>query len=324
MSYPGYPPGYNQPNGAPTPPTSYATQRPVLPVNGHPPQYHNGHPPGLNGSSGYPPGPAQPAGPYKMAPGPPPTTMGQIPTGNSAPSMPMNYGQQVPGGGARPPPMQRMPSQPPQQPTYPSRVSQPPGMPPHSNSTYPNQISPNMGNAMGAAPPMGTAQMPPMSMGNAPVPGMPQMAPGNHMGMAPPPTSMGPPPTSMGPGGYPHQPQGQYPAQGMTNQFGNMNMNNQNQSVNQPISLMQTKDAPVGPRKYQPSKVKYQLNAPPGISRIPPNRSNCDRDVMCSTLNAIPSSDSLCQKSKLPFGLLLHPYKARVQHYSQFSHRSFF
>ena len=65
----------------------------------------------------------------------------------------------------------------------------------------------------------------------------------------------------------------------------------------------------LGPAKYEPKPIKYQTMAPPGISRIPPNRKNCDRDVMACTMNAIPSSESICQKSKLPFGLILHPYK---------------
>ena len=65
----------------------------------------------------------------------------------------------------------------------------------------------------------------------------------------------------------------------------------------------------VGPEKYLPRPIKYQTMAPPGVSRVPPNRKNCEREGMACTMNAIPSSDALCQKSKLPFGLILHPYK---------------
>merc|ERR1712176_815137 len=111
--------------------------------------------------------------------------------------------------------------------------------------------------------------------------------------MTAPPTSLGAPPRQPGaptPGAYSNQ---------LPNQFGNMNLNNQmNSQASQPIAIMQTKDPPIGPEKYQPPNIKYQVSAPPGISRIPPNRANCDREVMCSTLNAIPVSDSLCQKAK--------------------------
>lgn len=104
---------------------------------------------------------------------------------------------------------------------------------------------------------------------------------------------MAPPPTSMGqmtnaannlqtPNPYSQPNYGNLPSQ-----MGNMQLNQK--STSDPISLMQTKEGPIGPRRYSPAPIKYQTTAPPGISRIPPNRQNCDRDVMCSTLNAIPS-----------------------------------
>lgn len=37
--------------------------------------------------------------------------------------------------------------------------------------------------------------------------------------------------------------------------------------------------------------------------------ANCDRDVMRSTLQKVPESSSLLQKSRLPFGILLHPFR---------------
>jgi len=38
-------------------------------------------------------------------------------------------------------------------------------------------------------------------------------------------------------------------------------------------------------------------------------KANCSPDVMCSTLNSVPSTQSLLNKARLPFGLLIHPFK---------------
>ena len=89
----------------------------------------------------------------------------------------------------------------------------------------------------------------------------------------------------------------------MSNQFNQMSVGEK------PVDLMNGREVLVGPEPYSPRPIKYQTMAPPGVSRIPPERKNCDRGVMACTLNAIPSSDSICQKSKLPLGLILHPYK---------------
>lgn len=35
----------------------------------------------------------------------------------------------------------------------------------------------------------------------------------------------------------------------------------------------------------------------------------CERDVMCCTLGKVPETASVLQKSRLPFGILLHPFK---------------
>jgi protein transport protein SEC24 len=37
---------------------------------------------------------------------------------------------------------------------------------------------------------------------------------------------------------------------------------------------------------------------------------NCDPSYQCSTINAIPNSESLLKKSRLPFALVLAPYRS--------------
>lgn len=44
-------------------------------------------------------------------------------------------------------------------------------------------------------------------------------------------------------------------------------------------------------------------------SEKPEDDNNCDKDIMCCTLGKVPESASTLQKSRLPFGLLLHPFR---------------
>ncbi|KAI8146864.1 hypothetical protein BJV82DRAFT_509103 [Fennellomyces sp. T-0311] len=58
------------------------------------------------------------------------------------------------------------------------------------------------------------------------------------------------------------------------------------------------------------------LTAPPPAIRLPPNtaltnspNSNCDPSYKCSTLNAIPATEQILKKSRLPLALVLAPYR---------------
>ena len=53
--------------------------------------------------------------------------------------------------------------------------------------------------------------------------------------------------------------------------------------------------------------IKAKSRAP--IPGFQDDAKNCHRDVMRSTLRRIPESTSLLQKCRLPFGLLLHPFR---------------
>ena len=90
---------------------------------------------------------------------------------------------------------------------------------------------------------------------------------------------------------------GQYPNQGvneMSSRFGAM-------SVNRGWDQMWGKDA-VNLMSEKNIRGKY---APPEEEED----ASCDRDVMRSTLQKVPETSSMLQKSRLPFGILLHPFR---------------
>ncbi|KAG9625035.1 hypothetical protein KCU64_g19495, partial [Aureobasidium melanogenum] len=108
---------------------------------------------------------------------------------------------------------------------------------------------------------------------------------------------------------------------GMTQQFAQMGMAPQQQ---QPAQAPQ-QPAPVAQRlnPLQPVDISVQgapfhvsdLDLPPPPIILPPNSSvtpspnaNCPPKYVRSTLNAIPSTNSLLKKSKLPFALVIQPY----------------
>ncbi|KAG9630902.1 hypothetical protein KCU64_g16874, partial [Aureobasidium melanogenum] len=108
---------------------------------------------------------------------------------------------------------------------------------------------------------------------------------------------------------------------GMTQQFAQMGMAPQQQ---QPAQAPQ-QPAPVAQRlnPLQPVDISVQgapfhvsdLDLPPPPIILPPNSSvtpspnaNCPPKYVRSTLNAIPSTNSLLKKAKLPFALVIQPY----------------
>ncbi|RCI06490.1 COPII subunit [Rhizopus stolonifer] len=95
----------------------------------------------------------------------------------------------------------------------------------------------------------------------------------------------------------------QDPVNQMTSQFGNMNMGG---------APAVTPAVPLLGARPQVADIGY---TGPAI-RLPPNAItdspfvNCDTSYQASTINAIPATESLLKKSKLPFALVLAPYRS--------------
>ncbi|KAI7869365.1 Sec23/Sec24 trunk domain-containing protein [Spinellus fusiger] len=96
---------------------------------------------------------------------------------------------------------------------------------------------------------------------------------------------------------------GQAPMQQMTQQFGSMGLSSA-PIASPPVSLMGV-----------PPFIA-DLYAPPPPIRLPANASitdspfaNADPSYMCSTVNAMPSSEALLKKSRIPLALVLAPYR---------------
>ncbi|GAA99249.1 uncharacterized protein L969DRAFT_48143 [Mixia osmundae IAM 14324] len=99
------------------------------------------------------------------------------------------------------------------------------------------------------------------------------------------------------------QPQGS--VAGVTNSFAAMNVANRLVSNTTNINLI---GLPLNP---------IELNIPPPLINLPQGccisdnpRANADPSYMRSTINAIPTTNSLLQKSKVPFALVLTPYRS--------------
>ncbi|KAI9697113.1 MAG: COPII subunit [Bogoriella megaspora] len=161
------------------------------------------------------------------------------------------------------------------------------------------------------------------SMGyQQPAPGYPDQGATPAPGYGGQPAGYGSPqPQYGGAGGYQAPDQG-YPAPGstpsvggMTQQFGQMGLGGQQQ---QPAS-----GAPMRLNQLYPTDLQSQpfnvaeLDLPPPPIILPPNSSatpsphaNCPPKYIRSTLNAVPTTNSLLKKSKLPFALVIQPYAA--------------
>ncbi|CAK8686619.1 protein transport protein Sec24A-like isoform X2 [Clavelina lepadiformis] len=98
---------------------------------------------------------------------------------------------------------------------------------------------------------------------------------------------------------------GPYPGamSNITNSMANMDMS----EANRPINLMQeTRALPF--RKPVEQPLRFETNTNQG-TLIPPDRKNCNPDVLRCTLKTMPHSQSLLNKVKLPLGLVIHPFK---------------
>lgn len=83
----------------------------------------------------------------------------------------------------------------------------------------------------------------------------------------------------------------------MTEQFGGMSVNKSwNQMWNQKsVNLMTERN--------------IRNSSSEATTPEEEDNSCCDRDVMRPTLSKVPESSSLLQKARLPFGIMLHPFK---------------
>ncbi|KAJ5125309.1 hypothetical protein N7526_007486 [Penicillium atrosanguineum] len=109
----------------------------------------------------------------------------------------------------------------------------------------------------------------------------------------------------------------------MTQQFGGMGMAEphhmpppQQQPVVQParqVQLNQLYPTDLISQPFNVAELDYPpppIVLPPGTSVYPSPDANCPTKYMRSTLNAVPTNNSLLKKSKLPFALVIQPYGA--------------
>ncbi|CAG8767184.1 14232_t:CDS:2, partial [Gigaspora rosea] len=92
---------------------------------------------------------------------------------------------------------------------------------------------------------------------------------------------------------------------GLTNQLNNMNLGGHSQTQLITVNLIGV-----------PPNVG-DLDAPPPLINLPPNSSvtqsdkaNCEPSYKRCTFNSVPSTASLLSKSRLPFGLIITPYRS--------------
>ncbi|KAJ6017292.1 hypothetical protein N7451_000671 [Penicillium sp. IBT 35674x] len=108
----------------------------------------------------------------------------------------------------------------------------------------------------------------------------------------------------------------------MTNQFGGMGMAEPHhmpppqQPAVQPqrnVQLNQLYPTDLISQPFNVAELDYPpppIILPPGTSVYPSPTANCPTKYMRSTLNAVPTNNSLLKKSKLPFALVIQPYGA--------------
>ncbi|KAK4521881.1 carbamoyl-phosphate synthase (glutamine-hydrolyzing) cpa2 [Mucor velutinosus] len=97
---------------------------------------------------------------------------------------------------------------------------------------------------------------------------------------------------------------GQDPVNQMTSQFGSMSM-----GAAPPV----TPAVPLLGARPQIADIGYNgpsIRLPPNISVTDSPHVNCDTSYQCATINAIPATESLLKKSRLPFALVLAPYRS--------------
>ncbi|XP_076459524.1 protein transport protein Sec24A-like isoform X2 [Babylonia areolata] len=276
FSQPGAP---TQPPGPPRPPFTSHSQGPPLAV-----------PPGPRPPTGGPRLPGPPtsmAGPPQGPLPPPPSSMpGPLSSFPGPPSGPVSSMVGPPSGFSGPP-QAGPPSGPTGPPSGPGRpMPGPLPSPGHFN------LGPPTSSGQGPAPGSNYPQPPPTSLQGMVRPplGPPTGPPSGPLG--PPSGPYGQPP-SMGQPGYPQPALGQNTINNMAGDFNRMGVSEMQRDIN----LLKEKT----------------LISPDGVETARPNLSpkhvNCNPDVFRCTLNAIPQSSALLNKSRLPLGILIHPFK---------------
>ncbi|XP_076236720.1 protein transport protein Sec24AB [Calliopsis andreniformis] len=240
----------------------------------------------------------------------PPSSMNVPPNSMNVPpssiNMPPNSMNMPPSSMNMPPSSMNMP---------PSSMSIPPNsmnMPPNSMNMSPNSMSmpPNSMNM-----PPNVMNVPPNSMNMLPssmnMPPSSMNMPPNSMNMPPSSMNMPPNPINMPPNSMSMQQDSmnkrysEYPDQ--MNQLNNqMNMMNVTQAGYsklwgmESIDLLQSRNI-LPPGKVELPKIKLHQEFLDSV--------NCSPDIFRCTLTKIPETNSLLQKSRLPLGVLVHPFK---------------
>ncbi|KAL1704200.1 Sec23/Sec24 trunk domain-containing protein [Schizophyllum commune] len=95
---------------------------------------------------------------------------------------------------------------------------------------------------------------------------------------------------------------------GLTSQFGQMGLGGGD--AYKPFQLYTTNLLTSPPDARDLVRPPPEIRLPPNASVSPSPLANADASYQRSTINAIPTSSSLLAKSKLPFGLVLTPYRS--------------
>ncbi|XP_068231086.1 protein transport protein Sec24A isoform X2 [Palaemon carinicauda] len=233
-------------------------------------------------------------GPPPTSMGPPPTSMGPPPTSMGPPPTSMG----PPPTSMGPPPTSMGPSQ-----TYmgppPTSMGPPPtsmGPPPTSMGPPPTSMGPpqtSMGPPQTSRPPPPTGYIPRPVGSGQPMPsyGVPPVSKSNSIPQYQGPMSS---PYSNTPGGVPNTNQ-------LSQQLGGLSVTREGWSKGwgtQQIDLLQQRQI------LPPEGVK-----PPMIVLAQDYLPNCSPDIFRSTLTKVPESKSVLSKARLPFGILIHPFK---------------
>ncbi|XP_073951009.1 protein transport protein Sec24A-like [Choristoneura fumiferana] len=260
--------------------------------------------PNKNGPLGQPmpPGPMRPPGNFPGVPNQPPMPQGLSLGPQGLPAMgpqslpPMGLHQQ-PG----PPPnmshgQPSMQSGPPSMPPGPLNMQSGPSMPLGPVTMQPGTLSMQPGPNT-TQPGLSAPQGPPKSnMQNR----YPQMSQGNYNNQ---PASLPPQPNMPPPNINRQYAQPQYNAQSLNQQMGQLSVTKQGFDQlwgHQMIDLLQcTNVLPEYPEEPPEIRLGHQFA----------ESSNCSPEIFRCTINRIPETNSLLQKSRLPLGILIHPFK---------------
>merc|ERR1719394_1500145 len=173
------------------------------------------------------------------------------------------------------------------------------GIPPSFN----NQGMPPLQNNNGMPPPPSSHGMPPPPNSHGMPPplnnhGMPPMP--NNSGMPPLPNNSGMPPL---PGNNQPQTQNKYGQDSLSRSLGGLSVTQsgfQKMWGQESVDLLQNRHIlPAKPTKPPKPRLQAELW----------NDYNCSPDIFRSTLTKIPETDALLKKSRLPLGVLIHPFR---------------